>query len=236
MAVMQELYNPYNFINDFYRKMNEYWHTYGQKYPKMYQKMLQHELLTAFQEDVISDLFMEIYSHCNVTSDFMEDPYKYYADFLLNYFDDLGNKQILEVGAGAYPTLTEKIADYIVKTNSTGSITGIDPNLITTDIPNATLEKKVLEDISLTNYNLLIGQSPCEATEEIILKSCKEQKEMSILLCGCTHMGTYVSYDTWVEYLCFLIKKHKSPDFKFEELYLPESSGVPYPILTLKKQ
>ena len=235
MAELQALNNPYNFNGEFYNKMKEFWEKYGPSYPKFYQNMLQSQLLVACTKEIIPDLFMEVYSHCNVATDFAEDPYKYYLEFLTNNFQNFENQQILEVAAGAYPVLTEKISKYITKTKGCGSITGIDPNLITTKVKNANLYKEKLQDISLTNYNLIIGQSPCEATEEIILRSCIEKKEMSILLCGCTHMGFSCSYDTWIDYLCYMINQHKSQDFKFEEHYLPESSGVDYPILTLKQ-
>lgn len=161
------------------------------------QEIIQKELLTSLDKPVIYDIFLEIYNHSGCAKDEV-NVHKYYFDFLINYFPDFKNSNILEVACGCYPSLAEMIAFYISGNQGLGNITVIDPLLVVKDLPNIILEKKEFtKNYSIGPYNLLIGQAPCEATVSIIERACAEKKDMSILLCGSTHFENpsyYVSY------------------------------------------
>lgn len=106
------------------------------------------------------------------------------------------NQNIIEVGGGYIP----KLSEYLALKQKQGTITVYDPKLLTTEtnIPNLILKKeKFTENTSLEGIGLQIACMPCEATELTIKKACENNIDFMIALCsGSEHeKDNYYSYD-----------------------------------------
>lgn len=109
------------------------------------------------------------------------DRYKAYFKFLKENFDLTGN--ILEIGAGTFPTLAHYI-DKEQQLKESGSIEIYDPLLVTMNLGNIIANKSLFEDDKKAkDKDLLIGMAPRDATEVIVRTANKYKKPFSILMC-----------------------------------------------------
>ena len=174
----------------------------------------------------------------NVFSD-KENLYLQYLGLIEKYFDLRSN--ILEIGGGFYPSLASHIADRQLKLKS-GTITVYDKNLVTTSLKNIKLIKRdfTLED-DVSNFDLLVGIMPCQATSLIIKKANEYKKEFFLALCGCTHFPiTYLMFhepklETWFEYVKDIFYDTKTDNSKLIEIDSPTRYNK-YPILIKKNK
>ena len=148
--------------------------------------------------------------------------------------------KILEVGGGYYPIFSKYIDDAQTK-NGLGKITVFDPVLVTNKLGTVNLQKKEFShDIDVSDFDLLVGICPCEATTEIIKSAVVNKKEFFIAMCGCTHFPMYdmpwfynpsYLYPMWVEEVVALAKEQEDDGF---EVIQETVDNFPYPIISSK--
>lgn len=164
-------------------KFNNFLKKYGQYYDE--------ETLDFVKKNFGRDLFylttfhplMEIYSELGIYG--QDDFYLQHVNKIKSNFDISGN--ILEVGAGFFPSFGKKLATEQLKIKS-GTITLYDTNLSVGKplTKNMHLVKDAFsENTTIKSYDLIVGILPCEATRLIIEKACQEHKNFYIALCSC---------------------------------------------------
>lgn len=195
-----------------------FWHKYREKYPEYKMNFLDQALFHKFQcVEVLPDVLLEIYAYLDV----LKEEYNHYnklINFYVQYFTHPFDKQILEVGAGNCPTLALSLHKLINANNGNGSVTGYDPELAVT-IEGIDLRKELFTaKTDISSIDLLIGCFPCEATEIMLDKALKEQKELCIQLCGCTpdKYNNQISYGGWLNLLHEKIITNISSNYKYE--------------------
>ncbi len=149
------------------------------------------------------DILNQVYDALGMYKD--EIPYADYLKLLEKYFDISSN--ILEIGGGFYPAFATHVHNRQLQTKK-GTITVYDKMLVTQNLSGIKLVKKDfnIKD-SVSQYDLLVGILPCEATTLIIKKANEENKNFFIVLCNCTHfsrqylMFNQPSLEKWREHI-----------------------------------
>mgnify|MGYP004512973647 FL=1 len=158
------------------------------------------------------------------------DRYKAYFKFLKENFDLTGN--ILEIGAGTFPTLAHYI-DKEQQLKESGSIEIYDPLLVTMNLENIIANKSLFEDDKKTkDKDLLIGMAPRDATEVIVRTANKYKKPFSILMCP--NIKKSSKYDEELDALLELINSTKNDSYNVGVSYLDKNCYYPYPIVYKK--
>lgn len=158
------------------------------------------------------------------------DRYKAYFKFLKENFDLTGN--ILEIGAGTFPTLAHYI-DKEQQVKESGSIEIYDPLLVTMNLGNIIANKSLFEDDKKTkDKDLLIGMAPRDATEVIVRIANKYKKPFSILMCP--NIKKSSKYDEELDVLLELINSTKNDSYNVGVSYLDKNCYYPYPIVYKK--
>lgn len=158
------------------------------------------------------------------------DRYKAYFKFLKENFDLTGN--ILEIGAGTFPTLAHYI-DKEQQVKESGSIEIYDPLLVTMNLGNIIANKSLFEDDKKTkDKDLLIGMAPRDATEVIVRTANKYKKPFSILMCP--NIKKSSKYDEELDDLLELINSTKNDSYNVGVSYLDKNCYYPYPIVYKK--
>ena len=210
---------------------------YGNNYPK---ELLEY-IIKNYDKDTdkeLPDPMNQIYDATGVFSD-KENPYLQYLKLIKDYFDIRGN--ILEIGGGFYPSLASHIANEQIRLKS-GTITVYDKNLVTTSLKNIKLIKRdfTTED-DISNFDLLVGIMPCQATSLIVRKANEFQKDFFIALCGCTHFSReYLRFEeptleAWFEYIRNIYYKTNVDGVDLVEITSPTKYNK-YPILIKKRK
>ena len=141
---------------------------------------------------------MEIYSEFGVYG--KDDFYLQHINTIKENFDISGN--ILEVGAGYYPSFGKKMALEQLKINS-GTITLYDEYLAI-DKPLTKNMRLVKDSFSsqtdIKSYDLIVGIMPCEATRIMIQRACEERKDFYIALCSCVNDPVLLDQDPYLRY------------------------------------
>lgn len=158
------------------------------------------------------------------------DRYKAYFKFLKENFDLTGN--ILEIGAGTFPTLAHYI-DKEQQVKESGSIEIYDPLLVTMNLGNIIANKSLFEDDKKAkDKDLLIGMAPRGATEVIVRTANKYKKPFSILMCP--NIKKSSKYDEELDDLLELINSTKNDSYNVGVSYLDKNCYYPYPIVYKK--
>jgi hypothetical protein len=151
-----------------------------------------------YTDRFIPDIMREIYAELNLFKE-DEDIYEGFLNLLKQNFSI--NQNIVEVGGGILPKLSERIA----KEQTSGSVTVYDPRLGPTksDLPNLELRKEKFSlNTDVSSAGLIIAFMPCEATETIITSVGKNKKDFMIGLCeGGPHGDIYDFYEDEEEWL-----------------------------------
>ena len=141
--------------------------------------------------------------------------------------------------SGTFHKVADKIDQYQTSIGK-GSITGMDPLLITTSLGNIRLNREIFNiNTDISKYSLVTGFYPCDPTLDIITKANKEDKDFTLALCGCTHYSNpyqfYLnpSYDGWLNYLYNCALETVPSDRKIE---FDDVEGFEYPIIFSKKK
>lgn len=221
------------------KKLEEYLKEYGHGYDSKALAFIRDNFLRYYHDFEHIDILSQIYSHISVLSD-DRDVYKKFMNFINEKYGL--NQDILEVGSGFFPILAEKIDTYQQSINK-GSITAIDPLLIPTSLGNVKLYKSSFSsNMSLKNYTLVTSMYPCESTVRIIESANAQDKDFSLLTCGCTHFpdyelyyGGYSTVEDWQNYLYRLAKKTSKSDRIIDIDYLNDKE-VTTPIISSRKK
>lgn len=221
------------------KKLEEYLKEYGHGYDSKALAFIRDNFLRYYHDFEHIDILSQIYSHISVLSD-DRDVYKKFMNFINEKYGL--NQDILEVGSGFFPILAEKIDTYQQSINK-GSITAIDPLLIPTSLGNVKLYKSSFSsNMSLKNYTLVTSMYPCESTVRIIESANAQDKDFSLLTCGCTHFpdyelyyGGYSTVEDWQNYLYRLAKKTSKSDRTIDIDYLSDKE-VTTPIISSRKK
>jgi len=160
-----------------------------------------------FSEAIFSyakpEILAQIYAELGMLDD-GENIYKCFSDVILSRYP--AHYHMLEVGAGHFPVFAKYI-DLRQQELGTGMITAYDPQLVTERLGNIKLHKKRFTyDTEIDQFDLLIGVSPCKATEMLMRQAIQKQKEFFVALCGCSHFEEQHkeitnSYVDWEEYI-----------------------------------
>jgi len=176
-----------------------------------YQKEILRNIINKFGFDLNqADYIMrEIYSHIGIYNE-ENDEYIRMARLVENKFDIKG-QNILEIGSGPFPRLSEIISQ---KQHGSGTITAYDPNLVSEHIKGIKLVKQKFTDTTLLdNYDLVVAMIPCKATP-IILRS----KRFIFSLCGCIGFNEEEKrrfngdMKAWLKYLIELAESYCNQD------------------------
>lgn len=160
--------------------------------------------------------------------------------------------RVLEVGCGVLMDLSLELTKYGYE------ITGVDPNALSheelLEVRNKLVNMKLLLDAyekemrkvtivkdsfdyktaDLTNYDLIVGLEPCEATEHILRGSLQYHKPCIIGLCATAHEsldGTvFENRFLWYDYL-----KSIDPSFTTQEVWIQENHHMLIYTKQLKK-
>ncbi len=137
---------------------------------------------------------------------------EHFGIFLLPVIKARNWKSILEVGCGETALLSKWLYSHL---EGKVKMTAIDKCNIHCDEPEITLiQREFSDNEKLTDYDAVIAQEPCEASE-LIIKNCTEQKiPFCVILCGVPHTRLTGELDkdaySWYAYL---LKTY--PDCKF---------------------
>lgn len=191
------------------------------KYQKLYDPQMLSFIKENFGQNEEIDVLKQIYAELGI----LEKNENVYLECLNKIKELYGiEKNILEVGCGAYPILSK----YIDEEQKEGTITAYDSYLAPSRIGNIKLYKRNLtvED-DIKKFDLLVGILPCNATTLIIKKANENKKDFFIAPCKCTHFPTsYLMFkqatlEDWESYVYNIAEQTKPDDRKLCEEVLP---------------
>lgn len=179
-----------------------------------------------------TDILRQIYNEVGVVKD-KYNIYLAFIDILEKHFNIDSN--ILEVGGGVIPSLSKLIS----LRQEAGTICVYDPRLTRINNSNLVLKKeKFSKNTDVSDYELLIGFMPCEATEVMIDSAIDNNKDFLIALCD----GVHSAFDDYNNYIVW----HKSiiTSTKMKLNKLNKDIGVtnllkyndPYPVIYSKSK
>lgn len=190
------------------------------------------------------DVLMQIYQELGVYEG-RESYYSYHLNNIGKLFNI--NSNIVEIGAGYIPSFANMIAREQLK-NKKGTITIYDPCLIESSsrYQNMKLHKENFNYcMDVSNYDLMIGLLPCEATEEIIKSAIMNNKDFYISMCGCNHSNDpllwmfgfgmpYNMYQMQMVELANDLMDEYNHNKEVVTCYMPDKYNVPYPVIYSK--
>ena len=214
---------------------------YLKLYGKMYDKEILEYIINNYQDaigkkDRLCEL-SQIYARLDILPRNI-NTYIYYLRKLVNNHDI--NSNILEVGGGCYPIFAHYLATK-QKRGKKGKITVYDPKLITSRLNHIVLKKeRFTSETDVSNYDLLIGIMPDEATVDLVKHATNYHKELFLVLGEYKlFLHYYPEYGIpnlkeWEEYIRELIYKD-SDSFTIKESRVPNEYGKQYLIFDKKK-
>lgn len=211
--------------------VEDYFSRFKDEYSEVEKERLA-ELFGTSSTDAVTQIYhaMDLY-------DKKENPYNGFADIIEKRFGLDHN--ILEIGGGVYPALTEVISKRQVKIGK-GTITVYDPRVAANKIKleRATLKQaNFTRNIDLSKYDLIIGKEPCGATTTLINVALETKKSYLVSPCKCYGLlPSYMDFGDdpikqwygYVKYLC------KCTDQQVKTDYLPKVMKYEAPIYTTK--
>lgn len=165
--------------------------------------------------------------------------YKRYIEFLQQRYSL--EQDILEVGCGRFPAFS-KYVDIAQRKSGKGTITAYDPYLVTINFGNIKLYKKLFDkNTSLSNYSLITSVRPCDITLNLIERANAEDKDFSILTCGCTHFPSiyldhYRNTPTREDWRNYLIERATKNLSKGRIIDIDFIKGSENPIISSRKK
>ncbi len=217
-----------NFSNEELNKLHNFKYKYYDLYPIHLQKEINNNLLLGFTNN--EDTINQIYCYLDLVEDDI-NPYLGFQKFLDKTFNLKHKKNILEVGSGSIPVLAHSIEKkYKTKVDIQDPIT-----LIANYTKGTIFKENFTENTDISNYKLIIGYNPCEASEAIIRNAIKNKKDFSIALCSCCHLPKYYKEqnpEIWHQYLLDIAKSLGKDNYKIKISYFPESYHLNNPIIT----
>lgn len=161
-----------------------------------------------------------------------ENLYHRFAE-LIRQIHDLEGKRILEVGAGVYPTLAERLV------TDAGTIVCYDSRLTKhqSDTDKLKLVRKDFNrKMKLDDYDLVVSLMPCKGAEHVLDACIEQDKDFVLGLCeGGPHGDCYDFYEDEEEWIYSMIsyasvRLERSGKGKLLKKSL-EGCNYPYPII-----
>ena len=223
-------------VTTFKKAFNEYLEKYGNLYSETALEYIKsHFLGTEFENGIAIDIMSQIYEETGVYEAVGKTLYSNYPNYLQEHYDI--DRNILDVGCGFYPAFAKKVA----KSQKSGSVKAIDYEVITTDVPGITVERKRFdENYDVSNIDFIYGLEPCEAVIDMIKSANKNNLDLCICMCGCSHFNTPFGYGNYNPYLHWLryvtsVMENTLPDNRDYEMEYTDF--IQYPIFrTYKKK
>ena len=208
-------------------KLNRFKNKYSHLYPDYLQEEIENKLLLGYTNN--NDTINQIYCYLNIVDDNI-NAYKGFINILKNNFDL--NKNILEIGAGNIPILIKYLEEEKINVDI------VEPNIIFDNIiKGKIIKEKFTEKTNISNYDLIIGYNPCQATESIIKNAIKHNKDFCIALCGCCFLPekyTNRTPEKWHKYLLDVAKKINKDNYIIKFEYFGDNYKIEYPIIVGK--
>lgn len=225
------VFNPED-ISKLYNNLEEYLDLYGQFYPEGAVDFIKKHFLSShfFLEDI--DIMCQVYQLTGTYEMFPCNPYLNYLREMKKTFDI--DRDLLEVGSGFYPAMAKIISDIQVK----GSITAMDYDSVISELGKIRILKEHFTvDTDVSKYEMIFGVMPCEGTIPMIYSANKNDKDLFIGLCGCTHFENpesipFITSQTWFDYVESIVKKTLPKDRKYE---MYTTSDINYPLIKIFK-
>lgn len=165
------------------------------------------------------------------------DTFQGYLESIKKHFSL--DQSILEIGSGRYPALA-RLIDLEQQKLGKGSITIYDEKLVTSNLGNIIINRQLYKSGCEKNtHSLIIGTSPCEATELIIKESNRRKTNLYLSLCECIHNFGYkrfFSVSSYHNYLYKLLIDTLEEDAEITVEYLDDRYNWDLPILIKKKK
>lgn len=213
---------------------------YSSKYEKGMLNYIKNNFWILMDEERIPSILKQVYSEVGV----YENRDNFYLEHLKKINENFDIRcNILDIGSGVIPAFANLVAKEQLKLGS-GTITLYDPMLITNKSKHRNMKlnkKKFKSRTDITNYDLITGIMPCEATSDLIEAACKNKKDFYLAMCGCTHKkGSSYDYMDPSSYQNYIIEKTKKLLKKYNNGILvvdklDDKFNIPYPILYNKK-
>ncbi len=172
--------------SDVKNKFAKFKEQYQHLYSKEAWQYIEDYFFEQLKEKDAPDILMQIYSELKINP----SPARFYHRHLRlikKLFPLDGN--IIEIGSGMIPAFANLVANEQRKIKA-GTITLYEPLLLPEKpkYSNMTFHKETFTtETDLTNYDLVLGIMPCEATESILENAIKSRKDFYVAMCGCVH-------------------------------------------------
>ena len=171
-----------------YKKFMAFLDSNSTRYPKdVLRYMKLHGLPLINRSDKIIPLIaLQAFSELGINEDATQI-YRDHIDMIRNHFSL--DRNICDIGGGYLPAFANLVAEEQLKIGK-GTITVYDPRLVFNEPKyiNMTLHKEYFTtNTDVSNYDLLVGIYPCEATEAIIESAIKNDKDFYVAMCGDAH-------------------------------------------------
>ena len=187
-----------------------------------------------FEKGINIDIMNEIYQEIGVYDIVTDNINTKFYNKLSSEYDI--NQRLLEVGCGLIPSF----AKMLKSKQSSGSITVIDPRVRLASVDDITIIRTYFDfDFDLTDFDLVYGIEPCDATPKVIEYANKADKDLCVLMCKCVH---YIptkgldefdaTYKDWLEYIEEVMKTTLPEDREYKMEYLED---IDTPLFTTKK-
>ena len=221
-----------------YRVIFEFMNEYGDLYPEIERSFLKKHLLTdmnlAEKDKEVLSVVVQVYKFLRICPEATKI-YDDHFDEIKKHFSIDGN--ICEIGGGRLPSFANMVAEEQLKTGK-GTITVYDPGLVFLEPIhlNISLHKDYFtKDTAVSNYDLLVGIHPCEATEIIIDSAFKNDKDFYVAMCNCKHDG-FNSPKVYQEHVIDHAKELANQYNREIEVTSLDRSTYNYPIIYSKKR
>lgn len=137
-------------------------------------------------------LIKQVSAYLNLLKD-EQNIYYQMAKYILSIYGY--DKNILEVSCGHLPMLSYYMEREIKINGGKSTITVCDPLLVPNKFGSLKLVKDEFnEEMDISDYELIVGLFPCEATRSILKKSILNDKEFFVALCSCLHIDEETMY------------------------------------------
>ena len=215
-------------IKKYTKLFDEYMKVYGPLYEEKEREFIKTNFLNSyFAEGIDIDIMNQVYETIGLFDNYT-NIYSVNLNHLMKCYDI--NTDILEIGGGYVPAFAKKLSEQ----QKCGSVSVMDPELIVKNHGKLRLFKENFTDkTDVSNFKLLVGIEPCDATIPMIQSANKNNMDMYMMLCGCTHFEdvdryTFITYEAWLYYLEHIMKDTipDNRDYIFEDV-----KDAPYYVL-----
>lgn len=165
---------------------------------------------------------------------------EYFADYISEKLPIEKYRKLLEVGCGKHPRVSKMLAEKGYQMTSMDMVISCDYVIVKKDLGSADcenidkVEKEVgveylkegfdYKETDISEYDAIIAQEPCEATEHIVRACVEKKKDFIIALCGAPHKlingGEPKDVREWYAYLqqiggdnCVIIDSNMVPGY-----------------------